>query len=172
MLTHFSRKIGLEPWNWRLYKVRDCFLGLLHLISRAMAYPLQPRTFHSQAHTWPCCLHPLGAPTHLHLSDSAKDIAMPDSYDIMQCHKIYMHHWFAKDLVHFHETFRDHRLSLKRITMPFLLVTLPSLHCWKETKLNVAVHLPCSTVKMKYAWLKTTAAFTVATSTELSMNIL
>ena len=31
MLTHFSRKIGLEPWNCRLYKVRDCFLGLLHL---------------------------------------------------------------------------------------------------------------------------------------------
>ena len=42
--------------------------------------------------------------------------------------------------------------------MPFLLVTLPSLHCWKETKLNVAVHLPCSTVKMKNAWLKTTSS--------------
>jgi len=100
---------------------------------------------------------PLGAPTHLHLSDSAKDIAMPDSYDIMKCHKIYMHYWFVKGLVNFHETFRDHRLSLKIVTMPFLLVTLPSLHRWKETKFNVTVHLPRSTVKMKYAWLKTTS---------------
>ena len=76
---------------------------------------------------------------------------MPDSYYVIKSHETYMHHWFIKGLVNFHETFRDHRLSLKRITMPFILVTLPSLHCWKETKLNVAVHLPRSTVKMKYA---------------------
>jgi len=39
---------------------------------------------------------PLDAPTHLHLSDSAKDIAMADSYDIMKSHRTYMYHWFIK----------------------------------------------------------------------------
>jgi len=68
----------------------DCFLGLLHLKQEKWPTPLQPRAFHSQVRTWPCCLHPLGAPTHLHLS---KDIAMPDSYDVMKSQETYMHPW-------------------------------------------------------------------------------
>ena len=54
---------------------------------------------------------------------------MPDSYDIMKCHKIYMHHWFVKGLVNFHETFRDHRLSLKKnnYAIPPSYSTFPAL---------------------------------------------
>jgi len=59
MLTLFIRKIGLEPLNYRLYKVRYCYLrlSLLHLNQEKWPTPLQPRAFHSQARTWPCCLH-------------------------------------------------------------------------------------------------------------------
>ena len=33
-----------------------------------MAHPVQPRPLYSQVQKQPCCLHPLGTPTHLPLS--------------------------------------------------------------------------------------------------------
>ena len=48
----------------------------VHLCQTQQKWPsrCQPRPFYSQAQTWPCCLYPLGAPTHLPISHP-KDIA-------------------------------------------------------------------------------------------------
>ena len=43
--------------------------GPVMLKTREKAYPLQPRAFHNQGQTQPCCLHHLGLPTHLPLSN-------------------------------------------------------------------------------------------------------
>ena len=84
-LTHSSRKLALNTGIGGYIRWEDCFLGPFMLKSRQMAYPAPTKGFHGQAQTQPCCLHPLGAPTHLPLSHPFLDLQNLSPKDIAGC---------------------------------------------------------------------------------------
>ena len=86
MLTGSSRKVSLEHWNWRLYKVRTLFLGpftlkqdkLLTPGSNQESFMAKPMLFAPFGYTHP----PSSVPPFLLMWNlSPKDIAR---YDIMK----------------------------------------------------------------------------------------
>ena len=57
MLTHSSRKFGIEHWNSRLYKVRGLFCRSIYTQIKRNSLSSSTKGFCRQAHKRPCCSH-------------------------------------------------------------------------------------------------------------------